>query len=252
MIIGKLIPAATGLRRYRRLEIEPSEPLPRPTPEEIGLLDESELAAELGLTGEGLEDFSFGNGGDGGHRVRRRAGRPGQRAARRRPVDRQVLARTSRKVRRSAGRRTDLVREAQQALDVLVGDADGGLGLHEQRGGRAARRPRRCSVSSRLSSIQAAGRSPAYSSIASTFQWALPEDGAPVEGQDRQLALRPAPAAGAGTRSPSPPSRSPRPARTALPSRFRRAPGVAADTVHDPVDLVERPGRRRRAGSRKG
>jgi DNA-directed RNA polymerase subunit beta' len=66
VIIGKLIPAATGLRRYRRLEIEPAEPLPRPTPEEIGLLDETELAAELGLTGEGLEDFSFGNGGDGG------------------------------------------------------------------------------------------------------------------------------------------------------------------------------------------
>jgi DNA-directed RNA polymerase subunit beta' len=66
VIIGKLIPAATGLRRYRRLEIEPSEPLPRPTPEEIGLLDETELAAELGLTGEGLEDFSFGNGGDAG------------------------------------------------------------------------------------------------------------------------------------------------------------------------------------------
>jgi DNA-directed RNA polymerase subunit beta' len=66
VIIGKLIPAATGLRRYRRLEIEPSEPLPRATPEEIGLLDESELAAELGLTGEGLEDFTFGNGGDAG------------------------------------------------------------------------------------------------------------------------------------------------------------------------------------------
>ena len=30
VIIGKLIPAATGLRRYRRLEIEPAEPLPRP------------------------------------------------------------------------------------------------------------------------------------------------------------------------------------------------------------------------------
>ncbi|MEA2479048.1 MAG: DNA-directed polymerase subunit beta, partial [Thermoleophilaceae bacterium] len=64
VIIGKLIPAATGLRRYRRLEIEPAEPLPRPTPEEIGLLDESELAAELGLTGDGLEGFGFGNGGE--------------------------------------------------------------------------------------------------------------------------------------------------------------------------------------------
>ena len=50
VIIGKLIPAATGLRRYRRLEIEPTEPIRRHAPDEIGLLDESELAAELGLT----------------------------------------------------------------------------------------------------------------------------------------------------------------------------------------------------------
>src|SRR3954454_21552711 len=62
VIIGKLIPAATGLKRYRRVEIEPTEPIPRPSPEEIGLLDEGELAAELGLTGDGLEGFSFGNG----------------------------------------------------------------------------------------------------------------------------------------------------------------------------------------------
>ncbi len=65
VIIGKLIPAATGLRRYRRLEIEPTEPIRRHTPEEIGLLDESELAAELGL-GEGGEIEGFGFGGDGG------------------------------------------------------------------------------------------------------------------------------------------------------------------------------------------
>src|SRR5207244_8330353 len=64
VIIGKLIPAATGLRRYRRLEIEPTEPIPRPSPEEIGLLDDSELAAELGLTGNGDLD-GFGFGGDG-------------------------------------------------------------------------------------------------------------------------------------------------------------------------------------------
>jgi DNA-directed RNA polymerase subunit beta' len=62
VIIGKLIPAATGLKRYRTLEIEPAEPIARPTPEEIGLLDESELAAELGLTGDGLEGLSFGDG----------------------------------------------------------------------------------------------------------------------------------------------------------------------------------------------
>src|SRR5205823_12230613 len=37
VIIGKLIPAATGLKRYRRIEIEPAEPLPR-TIDEVGLL----------------------------------------------------------------------------------------------------------------------------------------------------------------------------------------------------------------------
>ncbi len=63
VIIGKLIPAATGLRRYRRIEIEPTEPVVRPSAEEIGLLDETELAADLGLTGDGeLEGFRFGNG----------------------------------------------------------------------------------------------------------------------------------------------------------------------------------------------
>ena len=66
VIIGKLIPAATGLRRYRRLEIEPTEPIRRHAPEEIGLLDESELAAELGLGDSGeIEGFGFGGDGDG-------------------------------------------------------------------------------------------------------------------------------------------------------------------------------------------
>ncbi|MDP9400296.1 MAG: DNA-directed RNA polymerase subunit beta' [Actinomycetota bacterium] len=56
VIIGKLIPAATGLKRYRRIEIEPAEPLPRA--DEVGLLDSDELAAELGLgEGDGLSGF---------------------------------------------------------------------------------------------------------------------------------------------------------------------------------------------------
>jgi DNA-directed RNA polymerase subunit beta' len=38
VIIGKLIPAATGLKRYRRIEIEPAEPLPRGM-DDVGLLD---------------------------------------------------------------------------------------------------------------------------------------------------------------------------------------------------------------------
>ncbi len=67
VIIGKLIPAATGLRRYRRLEIEPTEPVARPLGDDIGLLDDSELAAELGLTSDGgIDGFGFGgNGGTG-------------------------------------------------------------------------------------------------------------------------------------------------------------------------------------------
>ena len=57
VIIGKLIPAATGLKRYRRIEIEPSEPLPRAI-DDIGLLDQDEIAAELGLSnGEGLAGY---------------------------------------------------------------------------------------------------------------------------------------------------------------------------------------------------
>ena len=57
MIIGKLIPAATGLKRYRRIEIEPSEPLPRAM-DDVGLLDQDEIAAELGLgDGDGMGGF---------------------------------------------------------------------------------------------------------------------------------------------------------------------------------------------------
>ena len=50
VIIGKLIPAATGLKRYRRIEIEPAEPLPRAI-DDVGLLDQDEIAAELGMHG---------------------------------------------------------------------------------------------------------------------------------------------------------------------------------------------------------
>jgi len=57
VIIGKLIPAATGLKRYRTIEIEPTEPLPRPL-EDLGLFDSPELAAELGYdSGQPVRDF---------------------------------------------------------------------------------------------------------------------------------------------------------------------------------------------------
>ena len=57
VIIGKLIPAATGLKRYRTIEIEPAEPLPRGM-DDVGLLEGDELAAELGLAdGDSLQGF---------------------------------------------------------------------------------------------------------------------------------------------------------------------------------------------------
>jgi DNA-directed RNA polymerase subunit beta' len=59
VIIGKLIPAATGLKRYRRIEIEPSEPLPRAI-DEVGLLDQEEIAAELGLSGADVLGGGYG------------------------------------------------------------------------------------------------------------------------------------------------------------------------------------------------
>ncbi len=59
VIIGKLIPAATGLKRYRRIEIEPAEPLPRAI-DDVGLLDQDEIAAELGLAGGDAFNGGYG------------------------------------------------------------------------------------------------------------------------------------------------------------------------------------------------
>ncbi|MGE5281333.1 MAG: DNA-directed RNA polymerase subunit beta', partial [Chloroflexota bacterium] len=58
VIIGKLIPAATGLKHYRTLAVEPTVPIEPPSEE--GLLDEEELAAELGLDGDETPVESFG------------------------------------------------------------------------------------------------------------------------------------------------------------------------------------------------
>ena len=50
VIIGKLIPAATGLRKYRGIDIEPSEPLPASM---FGAGTEAELLAALEEIGDG-------------------------------------------------------------------------------------------------------------------------------------------------------------------------------------------------------
>jgi DNA-directed RNA polymerase subunit beta' len=61
VIIGKLIPAATGLKRYRTIEIEPAEPLPMSTfaPEA-----EAELLAALEEIGGDVDLEAFGLGFD--------------------------------------------------------------------------------------------------------------------------------------------------------------------------------------------
>ena len=94
VIIGKLIPAATGLKRYRRIEIEPAEPLPRAM-DDVGLLDSDEIAAELGLgDGDGLGGFGVGlRRGPGlarGDRRRRRRHRVRRRARRARRAGRGI------------------------------------------------------------------------------------------------------------------------------------------------------------------
>jgi DNA-directed RNA polymerase subunit beta' len=57
VIIGKLIPAATGLKRYRSIEIGPSEKVPRETYERETLLAALE---EIGSDGGGVDLASLG------------------------------------------------------------------------------------------------------------------------------------------------------------------------------------------------
>jgi DNA-directed RNA polymerase subunit beta' len=73
VIIGKLIPAATGLKRYRGIEIGPSEKVPKETYERAALLAALEEIGSDGGEGVSLQDLGidFGgqpevNGGDGG------------------------------------------------------------------------------------------------------------------------------------------------------------------------------------------
>jgi DNA-directed RNA polymerase subunit beta' len=72
VIIGKLIPAATGLKRYRNIEIGPSEKVPKETYERAALLAALEEIGTDGGDGMSLQDLGidFGgapevNGGDG-------------------------------------------------------------------------------------------------------------------------------------------------------------------------------------------
>ena len=191
VIIGKLIPAATGLKRYRRIEIEPAEPLPRA--DEVALLDSDELAAELGLVDD---DYSVGLGAgfeqdlstleEIGARRRRRDGlRRGARRARR-PDRRRGRAELSAARGRSprdphagstgaCGRPSSLPRRGpplrlrrrsarasarprRQRVDVRCRQPDVRLGLARAASARAAPRAQAWQASLSASSIQASGR----------------------------------------------------------------------------------------------
>jgi DNA-directed RNA polymerase subunit beta' len=67
VIIGKLIPAATGLKRYRTIEIGPSEKVPKETYEREALLAALEEIGSDG--GDGLDLASLGLGDFGGEPV---------------------------------------------------------------------------------------------------------------------------------------------------------------------------------------
>jgi DNA-directed RNA polymerase subunit beta' len=60
VIIGKLIPAATGLKRYRNIEISPSEPIVREAYERDTLLQALEEIGQDGAVDFGGLDMSFG------------------------------------------------------------------------------------------------------------------------------------------------------------------------------------------------
>jgi len=64
VIIGKLIPAATGLKRYRTIDIGPSEKVPKETYEREALLAALEEIGSDG--GDGLDLASLGLGDFGG------------------------------------------------------------------------------------------------------------------------------------------------------------------------------------------
>ena len=68
VIIGKLIPAATGLKRYRNIEISPSEPIVREAYERDTLLQAlEEIGQDGGAVDFGRLDLTFGGepGADG-------------------------------------------------------------------------------------------------------------------------------------------------------------------------------------------
>ena len=103
VIIGKLIPAATGLKRYRSIEIGPSDSVPKEAYQREAVLAALEEigdgAAGIDLASLGI-DFGGEPGSDDGELARRRRGRG---SARGRLASRRRVARPTRTTKRSRG-----------------------------------------------------------------------------------------------------------------------------------------------------
>ena len=251
VIIGKLIPAATGLKHYRTLEIEPTEPVAaadartrsacstrsssRPSWGSRARASRASARRSPADFGDDFgADFDLAEGGDG------RAPAAVRRSA--------TTSKTARRKRRAGGSG----RALRPAHPVLRPSAHRGAARRARRscphaaavsmisvGAERCARPRRGSDSSTLSSIQASGRSsPAWLGDRVDLPVGGAGRDAPVEGQARQLA-RAGRAGGGGSRWRSPPSPWPRPARSGRRAAAGRAPQLGGYVVHDAVDRVQ-------------
>ena len=178
VIIGKLIPAATGLKHYRSLEIEPAEPVAAPDRGRDRTARRGPARCRAGLEAEGLEglgaelsgefgdnfgaDFDLAEGGDG------RAPAPTDGAT-------SSASDSSPRAGSTAARPfPSPVRPLKEQLHMLFVHAHVPTVSMISVGARPLA-AQTWQVSLTLSSIHARGReSPACAPIASIFQWAAP------------------------------------------------------------------------------
>ena len=222
VIIGKLIPAATGLRRYRRLEIEPTEPIRAPH------AGGDRPARRVRAGGRARPDRV---GRARGLRVRERRRRRGAFGDLADLADARSATDRTTPSAGSSAQRSSTARRARRSVPT------GGLGSHQQRGGLAAGRP---TLALLVEVVVDPGGRPVAGVLVDRVE--LPvggaEHGAAVEGEARAGRGTAAPAGRAGARWPAPPSRWPTPARSARPAEPGAA-RVSRDAVGDAVDPVE-------------
>ncbi len=213
VIIGKLIPAATGLKRYRRIEIEPAEPLPardrRRRPARPGR-DRRRARPRRRRLQRRLRAG-----------VRRRSRVAGEDRRRRHRPRLRRGARRARAPRRGSGRGVDAISggrirqspcPAGQPRGLPRGEAALGIGLHEQRRRRTRARPLMARVVERVVDPRerALGGRTRRSCRASSARASV----RPPAGSAGTAAPAATPAGAGDARSHAPPSRWPTPART--------------------------------------